>query len=95
MRRRRHKEEEEKRVVASWHDTVKYENSPRAEQKKKVDKLKITARERFPCLASRADFSLPGRPITPQVTVEIIYKPTRGRFVPEQIPKRHKLLQLG
>jgi hypothetical protein len=34
-RRRRRKEEEEKRVVASCHDTVKYDNS-RAEQKKKL-----------------------------------------------------------
>jgi hypothetical protein len=61
VRRRRRKEEEEKRVVASCHDTVKYENSPRAEQKKKVDKLKITARERFVLRVWRAEQISPFR----------------------------------
>ena len=46
VRRQQRKEEEEKGVVASCHNTVKYDNSPRAEQKK-VFKLKITAPERF------------------------------------------------
>ena len=47
VRRRRRKEEEEKQIVASCrHDTVKYDNSPRAE-KKKGDMLKITAPERL------------------------------------------------
>ncbi len=59
---RRRKEEEEKRVVASCHDTVKYDNSPRAEQKKKkVDKLKITAPERFVLRVWRAEQISPFR----------------------------------
>jgi hypothetical protein len=52
--RRRRRKEEEKRVVASCHDTVKYDNSPRAEQKK-VFKLKITAPERFVLRVWRAE----------------------------------------
>jgi hypothetical protein len=59
--RRRRKEEEEKGVVASCHDTVKYDNSPRAEQKKKGDKLKITAPERFVLRVWRAEQISPFR----------------------------------
>jgi hypothetical protein len=56
VRLRRRKEEEEKQMVASCHDTVKYDNSPRAEQiKKNVDKLKITAPERFVLRVWRAE----------------------------------------
>jgi hypothetical protein len=61
VRRRRRKEEEEKRVVASCHDTVKYDNSPRAEQKKKVDTLKITAPERSALQVWRAEQISPFR----------------------------------
>ena len=61
VRRRRRKEEEEKGVVASCHDTVKYDNSPRAEQKKKGDKLKITAPERFVLRVWRAEQISPFR----------------------------------
>jgi hypothetical protein len=60
VRRRQRKEEEEKRVVASCHDTVKYDNSPRAE-KKKVDKLKITAPERSALRVWRAEQISPFR----------------------------------
>ncbi len=31
----------------------------------------------------------------PSITIENRYKPTRGRFVLEQIPKHYKVIQLG